>query len=104
LSLTPSLVPILNRKQQIHRRITMIANYKPSTRLIALGSIVLLAVLGCLTFTRATDKPALAPPAGVEKAAAEADQSQSKAKQRADVLARMLDEQESHVRSQQEHL
>src|SRR5438067_965432 len=73
MSAAPSLLPILNRKEQLHRRIRMIAHYKPSTRLAAFASALLLLALGCLTFTRAANKPALAPPAPTQSSAAESD-------------------------------
>ena len=62
VSPVPSLIPILNPKEQLERRIRMIANYKPSTGLAACASAVLLIVLGCLTFTRAANKPPLDAP------------------------------------------
>ena len=60
-SFAPSLVPILNHKHEIHRRIIMIAHFKPTARLATLASALLLLALGCLTFTTAAEKPLLPP-------------------------------------------
>jgi hypothetical protein len=61
--LTPAFVPILHRKPEIERRITMIARFRPTSRAATLASAVLLTAILCLTFTRAADpvKPAEVP-------------------------------------------
>jgi beta-lactamase regulating signal transducer with metallopeptidase domain len=59
--LVPSLVPILNRKSEIHRRIVMIANFKSTARLATVVSTVLAVALGLLTFTSAAEKPLVKP-------------------------------------------
>src|SRR5262249_33274439 len=43
--LVPGLVPILNRKHEIHRRITMITQYKPTGGILRLASAMLLLAL-----------------------------------------------------------
>ncbi len=53
-----TLVPILQRKPEIHRRIHMIAKYKSTPWLISAAFIVLLTALAGLTFTRAAEKTA----------------------------------------------
>lgn len=52
----PSLTSILTRQNEIERRMTMISQFKPSTRRTAFASTALLLVLACFTFTRAADK------------------------------------------------
>lgn len=60
-----TLVPILQHKPEIHRRIHMIAKYKPTPRMLSAGAALVLVALAGLTFTRAADKkpnePAAAP-------------------------------------------
>jgi len=67
--LVPSLVPILSHKHEIHRRIIMIAQFKPTARLVTLASALLLLTLGYFTFTSAAER--VAPPA-VERPSGEA--------------------------------
>ncbi|MEO8429709.1 MAG: M56 family metallopeptidase, partial [Verrucomicrobiota bacterium] len=54
--LCPILVPVINSKQEIKRRITMIAKFRPTTRAALLCFMAFLVALGCFTFTRAADK------------------------------------------------
>jgi hypothetical protein len=54
-ALCPGLVPFITSKQIIKRRITMISCFKPAGRIAAGVSLVLLLVLGSLTFTRASE-------------------------------------------------
>jgi beta-lactamase regulating signal transducer with metallopeptidase domain len=61
----PSLAPILNTPNEIERRMTMITQFKPSTRRAAFASAVLLLALAGLTFTRAADKEMTKPAAPV---------------------------------------
>jgi beta-lactamase regulating signal transducer with metallopeptidase domain len=61
--LCPGLASVLTQKTDIQRRITMIANFKPTRRLAAALSLALLLGLCCLTFTRAADPPAAPKPA-----------------------------------------
>lgn len=51
-----SLVPILQHKPEIHRRIHMIAKYKPTPWMWSLGATLVILALAGLTFTRAADK------------------------------------------------
>lgn len=105
-SLTPSLVPIISHKNETHRRITMIAKFKPSTRTVTIASAILVLTLACLTFTAATEK---APPA----AAAEAEKppmvseppfEKEAAQRRIAILEKLLDEQTLLVRDRQAQL
>jgi len=58
---SPTLVPVLQHKPEIHRRIHMIANYKPMAwTLSAIFALMLIALAG-ITFTRAADKAAPSP-------------------------------------------
>ena len=54
--LCPSLVPVINSKHEIKRRITMIAKFRPTTRAALIFFMAFLVALGCFTFTRAADK------------------------------------------------
>ncbi|MBI4663711.1 MAG: flagellar basal body-associated FliL family protein [Verrucomicrobia bacterium] len=54
--LSPSLAPVVHRKSEIQRRITMIAQFKPANRLALALGVGLVAVVCCLTFTRAAEK------------------------------------------------
>ncbi|HKQ38451.1 MAG TPA: M56 family metallopeptidase [Verrucomicrobiae bacterium] len=54
----PTLVPILQHKPEIHRRIHMIAKYKSTPWLLSAAFILLLIVLASITFTRAAEKKA----------------------------------------------
>ena len=69
----PSLAPAISRKQEIKRRVSMIAEFKPSNCLALIASAALLAVLCLSTFTSAADQETPAP-------AHVADQSASKGK------------------------
>jgi beta-lactamase regulating signal transducer with metallopeptidase domain len=55
-SFAPSLVPILNHQHEIQRRIIMISQFKPASRLATIALAMLLIALGCLTFTGAAEK------------------------------------------------
>ena len=102
-ALVPSLVPILNHKSEMHRRITMIAQNKPTTRLAALASALLVLALGALTFTSAADK---APAPAVEKSAPDAESArQREAALRAlRILQQELTEQDKNIQSKQKEL
>jgi beta-lactamase regulating signal transducer with metallopeptidase domain len=63
---SPSLVPIVNHKQEIQRRIRMIARFKPTPRAVSILATGFILGLACITFTGAAQKPkskATAPPA-----------------------------------------
>jgi len=86
----PTLVPILQQKPEIHRRIHMIAKYKSTPWLLSAAFALLLIALVGITFTRAADKatsPAATP-------------AQDRAKS-LDVLERELRKQQETVRKLQ---
>jgi bla regulator protein BlaR1 len=56
-----TLVPVLQYKPEIHRRIHMIAKYKSTPWIVSAGFAILLTAVAGLTFTRAADKPAPQP-------------------------------------------
>ena len=86
----PTLVPILQHKPEIHRRIHMIAKYKTTPWLLSAAFALVLAALAGITFTRAADKPA--PPAVA------APQPQTKG---LDLLEREIAKQQEIVRKLQ---
>jgi beta-lactamase regulating signal transducer with metallopeptidase domain len=53
---SPTLVPVLQHKPEIHRRIHMIANYKPMAWALSGVFALMLLVLAGITFTRAAEK------------------------------------------------
>ena len=65
--LSPSLAPVLNHPTEIKRRITMIAQFKPTPRSITMASAVLVITLACFTFTRAAEKQTAPPTAEKNK-------------------------------------
>jgi bla regulator protein BlaR1 len=54
--LCPSLVPFITNTKIIQRRITMITQYKSTSRIALAGSLALLFLLGLITFTRAAEE------------------------------------------------
>ena len=54
--LCPSLVPVINSKREIKRRITMIAKFRPTTRAALICFVWFVVALCCFTFTGAADK------------------------------------------------
>ncbi len=57
----PSLAPVINHKHEIKRRVTMIAKFKPASRIALLLSAAIVVALCCFTFTRAAEKNTTAP-------------------------------------------
>jgi len=51
----PSLAPVINHKHEIKRRVTMIAEFKPTSRIAFLLPAAIVVALCCLTFTRAAE-------------------------------------------------
>lgn len=103
--LCPGLVPFVTNKQLIKRRIAMIAKFKPGGRIALLGSLALIAALGCFTFTRAAEKPA---PVNVPPGVA-AVESDAKAKldieiRTLDILRAKLDQMTKQLHERQEQL
>lgn len=94
-----TLIPIIQRKPKIQRRINMISNYKPLPWTLSIVSALVLAIAALLTFTRAADKPPAAKPS--EK------QDQISDKERASAstlknLTEQVDRQRALVRDLQE--
>ncbi len=83
----------------------MIAKFKPTKRVVTIASGLLLLTLGCLTFTRAREKPALTPPAADDvtaaSPAAEAHQSREEAERRVARLEIMIQEQDEAIAKKQ---
>jgi beta-lactamase regulating signal transducer with metallopeptidase domain len=57
------VVPILNHKHEIHRRIRMITAFKPTPRSVSVFAAIIVLLLACLTFTAAARKEKVTPPA-----------------------------------------
>jgi beta-lactamase regulating signal transducer with metallopeptidase domain len=51
-----AIVPILNHKHEIHRRIHMISLFKPTSRLLSTAAAALVLTVACVTFTGAAQK------------------------------------------------
>jgi beta-lactamase regulating signal transducer with metallopeptidase domain len=74
LRFSPSVVPIVNHKQEIQRRIRMIARFKPTPRAVSILVTGVVLGLACVTFTGAAQKQkpkAPVPPAALPEAALE---------------------------------
>jgi hypothetical protein len=99
--LVPSLIPIINRKHEIERRITMIAQFKPTPRLITLASAALLLALAGFTFTGAAEKEV--PQKNPEKPKSESDLAKQREthERRFRVLEREMDKLNREVRDAQ---
>jgi bla regulator protein BlaR1 len=106
-SLCPSLVPVVNHKQEIKRRIMMISQFKPTPRTAWLLAAALAVALCILTFTKAAD-PAKKPPATTDQAG-QAESNRPEATVTADHsdlerLQKRLDIVESRIRAQEDSL
>ncbi|MDB6031082.1 MAG: hypothetical protein JWM16_1420 [Verrucomicrobiales bacterium] len=62
LSAASSTVAIFSNQTEIHRRILMIAKFKPATRLAAFGSAIVILVVLCLAFTERSKAPTIQAP------------------------------------------
>jgi hypothetical protein len=98
----PSLAPVINHKQEIKRRVIMIAHFKPTGRIAWLFSAAIVLALCALTFTRAAEKKGV--PAGnaknrptAESAPANA-KSQSSAQVSIENLKKLLQEKNDEVK------
>jgi len=103
ISPVPSLVPILKHKREIHRRITMIAHFKPTRRIVTAASGCLLLTLGCLTFTNAAEKP-IVTPAEVPKNANELTKEREAHQRGLQILEEELAKQNHAIESKQREL
>jgi beta-lactamase regulating signal transducer with metallopeptidase domain len=68
--ISPAIVPMLNHNQELKRRVSMIAQFKPTSRLISIAALAALVLLVCFTFTSKAQKvkPPEIPPAQREPA------------------------------------
>lgn len=99
----PSLVAAINHKNEIKRRIRMIANFSPITRRTLVISTVLVAAVCCFTFTRAAEKkPKTADPAP-RKALGNEPQGTSSLRA-IDLLEKQLKKHEAEVSRAEERL
>jgi hypothetical protein len=94
----PTLMPILQHKPEIHRRIHMIAKYKSTPWLLSAAFTLLLIALAGITFTRAAERKA--PPAVALPAEPVVAGSPERAKP-LDILRDEVDRQEQIVRKLQ---
>jgi beta-lactamase regulating signal transducer with metallopeptidase domain len=99
-ALNPSLVPFLTNRQTIKRRITMIVQHRPTSRVAITVAVALLTLLCCLTFTRAAAQQTARQP-GAEtnstnepRASASAEAFESGIK----TLERQIQEQDAVIR------
>ena len=97
----PSLAPVINHKTEIKRRVTMIAQFKPSGRTALLLSAAIIIALCCFTFTRAAEKRA-EPSSNNEsrqrsKTKQEATEKRSSAPELLEMLRQTLEEQNRKV-------
>ncbi len=94
------VIPIIH-KPEIHRRITMISQYKRAPVAVGALAVLIVLVIACVAFTRAAQKP-VAPPVAAQPLAVTAPaQSSAKALDR---LAQELDQQEARVRQRYDEL
>ena len=56
--ISPAIVPMINHNHEVKRRVSMIAQFKPTPRLISVAAVAALVLLACLTFTGKAQKPA----------------------------------------------
>jgi len=98
----PGLAPIINHKHEMKRRVTMIAQFKPTSRIAFLFSTAIVIALCCFTFTRAAEKKGVS--SGNEKgnrtaeAAPSNEKSQSPAQLRIEYLKKQLQENDEEVK------
>lgn len=55
----PGFVPFITKQKLIKKRITMIARYKPASKVAPALYLIMIAALGIATFTRASDQPTM---------------------------------------------
>ena len=94
------VIPILQSKPKIHRRIVMISQFKRAPVMLTSLSLFVLLIIACLTFTRAAQK------AEQQSSAVATNQAPSpKIKlRRTDILAEQLARQENRVRDTQHEI
>src|SRR5438876_440247 len=102
----PSLAPVLNHKQEIKRRVTMIAEFKPTRGIAFLLPATIVVALCCLTFTRAAEKKGVSSGNAKNNRTAEStpanEKSQSPAQLRIEYLKKQLQEKNDEVKKAQD--
>jgi bla regulator protein BlaR1 len=54
--ISPAIVPMINHNNEVKRRVSMIAQFKPTPRAISVAALATLVLLACLTFTSKAQK------------------------------------------------
>lgn len=102
--LSPSLVPVLNHKPEITRRIVMISKFRVPGRAAWALTTLTAIVLCCLTFTRAADHPKTVSATPAERSASNQDLEALRAKQRRERLDLGVQDLDARIAKQQKEL
>jgi beta-lactamase regulating signal transducer with metallopeptidase domain len=100
----PSLVPVINNKQEIKRRVIMIAKFKSTGRAAAFVSAAAVLALCAFTFTRAADKTKTRQKGEAAMADPYFIQTESARAARLPALKRKLEELEQRINRTQKEL
>src|SRR5204863_8259266 len=104
----PSLAPVINHKHEIKRRVTMITEFKPTSRIALLLPVTIVVALCCLTFTRAAEKKGVSSGTAASNRTAEPkqadDKSQSSAQAQIENFKKLLQEKNEEVRKAQDRM
>lgn len=95
------VIPILQHKPEIHRRIVMISRFKRAPLALTVASGIIVIVLVCLTFTRAAEKPKSTTPPAVTNAPEAAPGRSSTARE---FLDREIQRQQEIVRAHRDRV
>jgi bla regulator protein BlaR1 len=68
--ISPAIVPMLNHNQELKRRVSMIAQFKRTPRLISIAALTALVLLACFTFTSKAQKAKTPEPSTPQRAPA----------------------------------
>ena len=102
----PGLAPIINHKHEMKRRVTMIAQFKPTSRIAFLFSAAIIIALCCFTFTRAAEMKGVSSGNAKSNRTAESkpanEKSQSSARVQIGVLRELLQETDEVVKKAQD--
>jgi len=103
----PSLAPVINHKHEIKRRVTMIAEFKPSSRIALLLPATIVVALCCLTFTRAAELKGDSSGNGKSNRTAESkpanEKSQSTSYVQIEYFKKLLQENNDEVKKAQDY-
>jgi len=100
----PSLAPVINHKNEIKRRIIMIAEFKPEGRVArALSAMLIVAVCG-FTFTRAAEKQRKAASESSAEGQLDAKRKDGEPDTMVEALKKQLEEASANVRDAQERV